>query len=73
MQESHLCQGSLGIPAPEVSNTQDYRGEGSVLVCVLIRVRLFVTPWTVAHQAPLSMRFPRQDKRSKEKWGCRCS
>ena len=22
--------------------------------------QLFVTPWTVAHQAPLSMRFPRQ-------------
>ena len=24
-------------------------------------VRLFVTPWTVAHQAPLSMRFSRQE------------
>ena len=24
-------------------------------------VRLFVTPWTVAHQAPLSMGFSRQD------------
>ena len=24
-------------------------------------VPLFVTPWTVAHQAPLSMGFPRQD------------
>ena len=24
-------------------------------------VQLFVTLWTVAHQAPLSMRFPRQD------------
>ena len=23
------------------------------------RVRLFVTPWTVAHQAPLSMEFSR--------------
>ena len=29
----------------------------SVLSCV----RLFVTPWTVAHQAPLSMRFPGQE------------
>ena len=27
----------------------------------LSRVRLFVTPWTVAHQAPLSMGFPRQE------------
>ena len=26
----------------------------------LSRVRLFVTPWTVAHQAPLSMEFYRQ-------------
>ena len=25
------------------------------------RVRLFVTPWTVALQAPLSMGFPRQE------------
>ena len=28
---------------------------------MLCRVRLFVTPWTVALQAPLSMGFPRQD------------
>ena len=28
---------------------------------VLGRVRLFVTPWTVAHQAPLSMEFSRQE------------
>ena len=27
----------------------------------LSRVRLFVTPWTVAHQAPLSMAFSRQE------------
>ena len=32
-------------------------------MCVLShfsRVQLFVTPWTAAHQAPLSMRFFRQ-------------
>ena len=32
--------------------------------CVLSRfsrVRLFATPWTVAHQAPLSMGLPRQE------------
>ena len=28
------------------------------------RVRLFVTPWTVAHQAPLSMGLSRQEYRS---------
>ena len=35
-----------------------------VKVKSLSRVRLFATPWTVAHQAPLSMRFPRQEYRS---------
>ena len=28
---------------------------------LLSRVQLFCDPWTVAHQAPLSMRFPRQE------------
>ena len=28
---------------------------------VLSHVRLFVTPWTVAHQSPLSMEFSRQE------------
>ena len=32
----------------------------------LSRVRLFVTPWTVAHRAPLSMGFPRQEYGSEE-------
>ena len=35
-----------------------------VCVCALNCVQLFVTPWTVARQAPLSMGFPRQ-----EYWG----
>ena len=30
-------------------------------VCVLSHVLLFATPWTVAHQAPLSIRFSRQE------------
>ena len=30
-------------------------------VTSLSRARLFVTPWTVAHQAPLSMGFSRQE------------
>ena len=30
-------------------------------VCVLSRVQLFTTPWTVAHQAPLSMEVSRQE------------
>ena len=32
-----------------------------VCACLLSRVQLSVTPWTVAHQAPLSMGFPRQE------------
>ena len=32
-----------------------------VCVCVLSHVRLFETLWTVAHQALLSMGFPRQE------------
>ena len=32
-----------------------------IVVQSLNRVRLFGTPWTVAHQAPLSMRFSRQE------------
>ena len=37
----------------------------SVCVCVCVfmlrHVQLFVTPWTVTHQAPLSMEFSRQE------------
>ena len=34
-----------------------------VCVCaqLLSRVQLFVTPWTVSHQAPLSIEFSRQE------------
>ena len=30
-------------------------------VCVLSHVQPFATPWTVAHQAPLSMEFSKQE------------
>ena len=33
----------------------------SSLVLMLSRVQLFVTLWTIAHQAPLSMGFPKQE------------
>ena len=36
-------------------------GKVKVKVKSLSRVPLFATPWTVAHQAPLSMGFSRQD------------
>ena len=31
------------------------------VLCCFSRVQLFVTPWTVAYQAPLSMGFSRQE------------
>ena len=37
---------------------------GKLIVKSLSRVRLFVTPWTVTHQAPPSMGFSRQEYRS---------
>ena len=30
-------------------------------MCIFSHVQLFVTLWTVAHQAPLSIGFPRQE------------
>ena len=30
-------------------------------LCVLSRVWLFVTPWSIAHETPLIMKFPRQE------------
>ena len=35
-----------------------------VILLLLSHLQLFVTPWTVAHQAPLSMGFSRQEYRS---------
>ena len=37
---------------------------GSVIAKSLSRVRLFVTPWTVAYQASPSMEFSRQEYRN---------
>ena len=36
--------------------------EGGCCCCLVTSsVQLFATPWTVAHQPPISMRFPRQE------------
>ena len=40
---------------------QQYTLDRSCVVKSLSCVRLFVTPWTVAHQAPPSMEFSRQE------------
>ena len=49
------------LPCPWAFSSKEY----CVCVCVCVKllshVRLFATPWTVAHQAPPSMRFSRQE------------
>ena len=55
--QSDLC---CTLTQPEARGTETHH----TYVCVLSRVQLSVTPWTVARQAPLSMRFSRQ-----EYWG----
>ena len=44
----------LGSSVHEIS-------QAVILEWVASHVRLFATPWTIAHQAPLSMRFPRRE------------
>ena len=57
----HSCPSGHSVPW-----AASHRAEGTfrVPLCVLSHfshVQLFVTPWTVAHQAPLSMGFSRQE------------
>ena len=39
----------------------NYNGFNVCMLSCFSRVQLFATPWTVAHQAPLSMGFSRQE------------
>ena len=48
-----------GLPGPPPGDLPNTGIEGTSLTS-LSRVRLFVTPWTVAYQAPLSVGFSRQ-------------
>ena len=43
------------------ARTSKVHKELELKVKSLSSVRLFVTPWTIAHQAPLSMEFFRQE------------
>ena len=59
-----ICQWKRGIN--DEQSRQTYGGNDFYFGCVcvlscLVRVQLFAAPWTVAHQAPLSMRFSRQE------------
>ena len=51
--QSDLC---CTLTQPEARGTETHH----TYVCVLSRVQLSVTPWTVARQAPLSMGFSTQ-------------
>ena len=64
LNESLLSASYAGHP---VSKTEESPVFKEFIVCErkkvksLSRVRLFATPWTVAHQAPQSMEFSRQE------------
>ena len=56
------CRKTMMLPCELIR--QGFHSEVFLAVCVLNhfnRVRLSVTPWTVAHQAPLSVGFFRQE------------
>ena len=59
----HL-RGRAGIPTPRLTDNKAAALSTMLsffmLVSSLSRLWLFVTPWTAAHQAPLSLRFSRQ-------------
>ena len=64
--------GREGWAADQIAGQPGWRGQKSsrrrealsshevLPVCVLSRIQLFATPWTVAREAPLSMGFSRQ-------------
>ena len=65
-ENRHLTEGctehSLSLQTVNVKERGSKRGrESNLSLSVLSRVWLFESPWTVARQAPLSMRFHRQE------------
>ena len=59
----HYGNGSPGPSpqSPKECSTLQSAERGLACVCMLSHVQLFVTPRTVAHEAPLSVKFPRQE------------
>ena len=59
----HCRSGCLVLNLPRATGVGAMRKSGAENLHVksLSRVRLFATPWTVAHQAPPSMGFSRQE------------
>ena len=59
-QVSHIIDRHFTVCDLSQKAEKQYYPSLNVNVKSLSRVRLFVTPWTVAYQAPLSMGFSRQ-------------
>ena len=50
---------ALYTQVQEAENKSEKEKEMIIIMCMLSHIRLFATPWTVAHHTPLSMGFPR--------------
>ena len=57
----HCCHLLLKNVFSSVEFAVGYSLTCMFIVCMLSYVQLFVTPWTAAHQAPLSMELSRQE------------
>ena len=55
------CASDQIITAGLQSSREPVRGTPCVHAQLLSHVQLFASPWTQAHQAPLSLEFPRQE------------
>ena len=58
-KEETKCKSKGNIQKLHLTELKSVRASACMLS--LSRVQLFATPWTVAHQAPLSMGFSRQE------------
>ena len=61
LQRQRNIQNQLNCFAVHLKLTQHCKPTIVLVLSHFSRVLLFVTPWTVAHQAPLSMGFSRQE------------
>ena len=57
-QEHHSCSSPT---SPVFLSTESFPSAHAALLSWFTRVWLFSTPWTIAHQAPLSMGFSQQE------------
>ena len=65
-RKAHIMSAVMTAKEPSIAKPSAITEEKNWLivcmhVCVLNHVCLLMTPWTVAHQAPLSIGFPRQE------------